>query len=168
MADNNQDLHSALHKFVKDRTSIAVFPAVVKVFNDDFNTVDVEDNDGNMLFEVMLASNVGYGVSLYYKPTIGSTVFVADVGASEERYVVVAYAECDLVQVQVGATELIIDENGVKVGNGLDTLKSALDDLILQIKLITVTSAAPGSPTSVPINVAAFDAIKTRIDSLLQ
>lgn len=58
----------------------------------------------------------------------------------------------------------------VKVSNGTDTLNGLLQDLLTeltdlctQIEALTVTCAAAGNPSSVPINASAIGAISTRI-----
>jgi hypothetical protein len=61
-----------------------------------------------------------------------------------------------------------VSEDKVKIANELYTLNELLQDLIDQIKLLTVTCAAPGNPSSVPINVAAFTAIAAQIEDLLE
>jgi len=48
-----------------------------------------------------------------------------------------------------------------------ETLKSILESLIDAISLITVTCAAPGNPSSVPINVASFTLIKSQLITIL-
>ena len=79
------------------------------------------------------------------------------------------------------ALEVVL-EPGTKltIGNGTDellaiahasftALQSACDrlsDTLAGIKLITVTCAAAGSPSSVPINVATFTALESQVDSL--
>lgn len=46
-------------------------------------------------------------------------------------------------------------------------LKTTLENLIDAISAITVTCTAPGNPSSVPINVAAFTLIKTNLATIL-
>ena len=48
-----------------------------------------------------------------------------------------------------------------------ETLKSTLENLIDAINALTVTCAAPGNPSSTPINAATFTAIKTGLSSIL-
>ncbi len=67
-----------------------------------------------------------------------------------------------------GAMVGVGKDNKVKIANQLYTLNGLLQDLITQIKAITVICAAPASPSSVPVNVAAFTAIATQLQNLLE
>lgn len=64
-------------------------------------------------------------------------------------------------------TTVEVGADGVKVSRGGDTLESALSDLVSQIQAITVTCAAPGSPSTPPLNIAAIAAIGVRIGNIL-
>ena len=55
----------------------------------------------------------------------------------------------------------------VAIKNGTTNLKTLIKSLIDAIKLITVTCAGPGSPSSVPLNVATFTALETQFATLL-
>jgi len=67
-----------------------------------------------------------------------------------------------------GTTTFEVGSAGVKIAKGVDTLQSAIADLITQIALITVTTTAFGTPSSPPINAAAISAITARIVNILQ
>lgn len=67
-----------------------------------------------------------------------------------------------------GGAMIGIGETLVKIANETTTLNTLLQLLIDQIKLITVTCAAPGNPSSVPNNVAAIAAVATQIQGLLE
>jgi phage baseplate assembly protein gpV len=54
-----------------------------------------------------------------------------------------------------GAQKIQLERNG-------DSLKAIISDLITQLEVLTVVCAAPGSPSTVPVNFAALTAIKTR------
>lgn len=56
----------------------------------------------------------------------------------------------------------------IEISNSSQNLKSLLVALIDEIKLLTVTCAAPGNPSSAPINAAAIGAIATDIEALLE
>lgn len=60
-----------------------------------------------------------------------------------------------------------IGASGVTIEKGGDSLADALGALIDAIKLITVTCASPGSPSTTPINFAAFDAVAVRLNNIL-
>ena len=61
-------------------------------------------------------------------------------------------------KIAVGA-KIEIKNDAQSLGPILQDLSSKLNDLVTQIKLITVICAAPGNPSSPPVNVAAFTAL---------
>lgn len=67
------------------------------------------------------------------------------------------------------ANSVCIDAGSKKVAikNSTADLKTLIAALIDAINLITVTCAAPGSPSTVPLNVATFTALKTQFAGLL-
>lgn len=56
----------------------------------------------------------------------------------------------------------------VAVKNSAETLFAILNDLMTQLTLLTVVCAAPGSPSTPPINAAAIAAIQTRLALLMK
>lgn len=64
---------------------------------------------------------------------------------------------------QSGTTSVVIKPTGVAITKAGESLRQILIDLITQMELETHLSAAPGSPTSPPVNVAAMTAIKARV-----
>lgn len=78
-----------------------------------------------------------------------------------------AYLTNGNAQVGVEASK---DGSLVKIANDTTTLNTLLQDLVNNVKdlvtataAITVTCASPGSPSSVPINVAAINAVATEL-----
>jgi phage baseplate assembly protein V len=59
-----------------------------------------------------------------------------------------------------------ISRAGFAVKRGTETLKKIISDTLDQIVALTVTCAAPGSPSTVPVNLPAFNAIKARLLNL--
>ena len=76
--------------------------------------------------------------------------------------------DADRAVVYNGTTKVAVGEDKVEIANATDKLGLLLKDLIAQIKLITVTCASPGNPSSVPINAAALTLISTKIEGLLE
>ena len=68
--------------------------------------------------------------------------------------------------VTTGTTEITVAAAGIEIKRGGESLKAILTDLISACELETHTSASPGSPTSPPLNVATYTAIKTRLSLL--
>lgn len=57
---------------------------------------------------------------------------------------------------------------GVKISTPAENLKAILTDILTQLEVLTVTCTAPTTPSSPPINLAAFTAIKLRLSNLFQ
>ena len=70
------------------------------------------------------------------------------------------------LDVKLSDVELVLTETGFTLKKSTNSLKKILDDLIDQIKLITVTT--PNGPSGTPINATAFDPIKTNVDDLME
>lgn len=68
--------------------------------------------------------------------------------------------------VTLDTTVYEISRLGFKVKRGTETLKKIISDTLDQIAAITVTCAAPGAPSTPPINLATFTAIKARLLNL--
>lgn len=67
------------------------------------------------------------------------------------------------MKVAISTTEITVKPTGFAMTKGGESLRQMISDLLDQLVLETHTSAAPGSPTSPPLNLAAYQAIKTRI-----
>jgi phage baseplate assembly protein V len=67
------------------------------------------------------------------------------------------------VSIEGGADVQLSDKISLKAGG--ETLKNVLSDLLDAIKAITVNTAV--GPSSVPVNLTAFNALQTRITNLL-
>lgn len=63
--------------------------------------------------------------------------------------------------------EVIVTSSTVTIQKGTETLGGVLSDLIDQMVLETHLSAAPGSPTGPPVNLAAYNAIKARLQQFI-
>lgn len=68
--------------------------------------------------------------------------------------------------VTTGTTEITVAAAGIEIKRGGESLKAILTDLLTACETETHTSASPGSPTTPPVNVAVYTAIKTRLSSL--
>jgi hypothetical protein len=71
------------------------------------------------------------------------------------------------VTVGDGTAQFEITSSGkIKIGVGGTDLLQLLSDTLQAISVLTVTCAAPASPSSPPINVASFTALKSQVDSI--
>lgn len=185
MSDPKEELKNAMHRFVQNRQTVTVFPAQVRSVNESDLTCDVEGPDELELYDVRLRATVdGNDDGFVLVPDIGSWVLVANIGNSQGDYSVLATSETtkaafkigqstwlidsDTITAQRGQTAVKVENDGISIERNAQSLKAALDALIEQIKVITVTCAAPGAPSSPPLNLAAFDVIKAQIGQILK
>ena len=71
----------------------------------------------------------------------------------------------DKMNIQTGLRT--IKAKQFKVASDTESLYSLLNDILTQVQALTVTCVAPGSPSSPPINLAAFTAIQVRLQTFL-
>lgn len=71
------------------------------------------------------------------------------------------------LRINNGSVQIEVTSSQVSITKGPESLGGILGDLIDQMALETHTCAAPGSPTTPPLNAAAYTAIKTRLQQLL-
>ncbi len=184
MSDPTREFQEALDKFVRRRVTTVIFPAIIQSVDLETMTCDVRDLDDHDLFDVRLRADTSDSDGWILVPSVGSSVLVADIGNSETDYCLVGTSTVNSVTALVNGTRLEIKPNwalasidtvtfqikadGLYLKKGAESLKKILDDLIDQVNLLTVTCAAPGAPSTVPLNSAAFTAIRTRVDNLLK
>lgn len=71
------------------------------------------------------------------------------------------------LSVTIGATEFLITPDGYSIKRASETLFAIINDLITAMVAETHLSAAPGSPTGPPVNLASYTAIQSRLSNLL-
>jgi hypothetical protein len=107
------------------------------------------------------------------KPTDGSVVAVAIINGIMTEGVIVATSEIESIEILINNNKVILDDSGIKaelatgkftIKNQTQDLKSILQDLITAIGQITIPLAPSG--TGIPINVASFPPIATRLNTL--
>jgi hypothetical protein len=115
------------------------------------------------------------------QPKDNSIVWVAEVDG-EGKYGIIKTSELEKYTLTIGdsivtvdatkvemlhgaAKVLIQDADGVQIMKGGSSLKDVFDNLIDEIKLITVPTGT--GPSGVPINTATFDVIKDQFDNLI-
>lgn len=97
-------------------------------------------------------------------PNIGGENIV-EIAFDDGSTVVYDSANSEMV-VTVGQTVIKSSQLGVEITRGGESLNLILNDILTQIQAMTVTCSAPGSPSSPPINLAAFAAIAARLPNL--
>jgi hypothetical protein len=183
MSDTKHEFASALGGFFGLRQPTAMQVAKVQTVDTGDLTADVEDSSGLVLYNVRLRPSIdGSDEGVLLVPAVGSYVIIGQVGDGEwailnsssvtEISLTIGGADLTVTQTgfsfQKGTTRLELDNTGVLIEKAGQSLKTVLDLIVDQIKLITVTCAAPGAPSTPPINIAAFNAIKTQIGQLLK
>lgn len=185
MADPKQELLSGLHRFVKNRQTVALQGATVTAVDESRETCDVLDADDLEIYDVRLRAATGTGDDGWLLvPEDGSAVLIGNVGNSPSDYAVLAVTKVgrafckasgttwrvdgEGAVIERGTTKIVLDGDGVQIErNGL-SLSTVLGQLLDQIKILTVTCTAPGSPSSPPVNLAAFETVKTQLNQILK
>lgn len=125
-------------------------------------TCDVQPiSDDPIIYDVLLMPTDQ--AQSYVVPTVGAKCIITFL--SKDHAYLAILDQVDRVVSKVGQTEVVLTSHGVNVSANNVNLKSVLDSLVDQIKLITVGTANGNSTT--PINAAAFDTIKAQISQIL-
>jgi hypothetical protein len=161
------------------KAPMQVFPATVKSVDAGALVCDVEA-DSVVWYEVRIQSLAQKGKGISPLPKVGSYVLVARIGNSNELFIA-AYSEVDQVLLEISDTSFKLTGAGVEITKSGKTtflqedlftiktsnesLKKILKDIIDAIGALTVTTGV--GPSGIPINKPQFDAIKERLDNLL-
>lgn len=177
------ELKDALVEFVKNHRGEAIQPAKVTAVDTTALTCDVEDTQGVTIYDVKLRATIdNEDDGKYYLPKVGSWVMIANIAHQQNAWCVVMWSELTKARWEIRPVVLKMDETGFLLEKQGDTLSDMMTDLMTQlgnlttqIQALTVTCAAPGLPSSPPINVAAFvtigtalDGVKTRFENILK
>lgn len=177
------EIREALKRFVQGEQPEWLLLAKVTGVDTLTQTCTCLDNAGNEYLDVRIQPLVGSATAagFYLLPKRNSWVVIGSLQGKDEHAVLMV-SELDRVEMKTGITHMILKNEGLVVKNAAENLATlmadfldAQSDLIDQIKLLTVTCSAPGSPSSPPINLAAFTTLdtalttlKTRFNSLLK
>jgi hypothetical protein len=166
--DAKDDIIQGLRLLTGYNRRTRIVPAeVISVYPGE-GVCDVQDEEGNTIYDVRLRSRINEETDgLLLVPELNSWVLIGNVGGTDEEYVVLAAEAITMMSVQVETTLVTITSSGVSIQRGTDDLKSLLGDLLAAVKALTVTCAAPGSPSSPPLNLASFVALEARLNNLL-
>jgi len=101
---------------------------------------------------------------------LGTNRYAAYYKTDDNMLARVANSEVDVrnasAHMKTGGTELKTAATGLTIKTSTEDLKQILTDILTQLEILTVTCAAPGSPSTPPVNFAAFTAIKLRLLAL--
>ena len=165
MSKLNDDIKQELSKFAEERGPSAIINATVVFVDETNSSLTVKLDSGLELDDVRLRSVIKAGNKVVLLPAVGSNILIGRIEGGDD-YVVIAVEEIDKIIHIIGTVKIEIDLNGILIQKGTETLKKILDDLLAQIKLIIVPTNV--GPSGNPLNAAAFDIIKTRVDNLLK
>jgi hypothetical protein len=127
----------------------------------------VLDEDGLEIIDVRLTPVIDDAQGLVIYPKLNTWALAVRIEHSNEWHLI-SCKEVFKYSLKVGATTFEIAEAGVKIEKGGDSLKKCLNDMCNQIGLLTVPVVAVGSPSGVPVNIAAFTTIQKRVNNILQ
>jgi hypothetical protein len=133
----DEQIKAELEKFSGQYGPEAIVPAKVLSYNADDETIEVELTSGNVIDDVRLKSMVKAGNKLVIVPEDDSFVLIGKIANSEE-YVVVSVDEVKEIKWKIGTVELNVDEDGVVMKKGADSLKEILTNIIQACQVIVV------------------------------
>ncbi|MEO0337580.1 MAG: hypothetical protein AAF242_00040 [Bacteroidota bacterium] len=161
------ELVQGLKRLADQSSKTMIFTATILRVNEDEDTVDVVDQEGVEYFDVRLRaaidSSQAYSVSY---PKIHSSVLVGNIGLSETALFLVAANEIDKCVIDLVGTKIVVDQDGLIVERNGISIKNVLLNLIAAIEKLTVNAA--GAPSSVPINISEFTALRTPINQIFK
>ncbi len=138
-----------------------IFPAVVMEVDGNVLTVD---NGGVEYFNVRLQPTDSVMKGQRLVPKVNSIVLVERVGGDDSNELAVAmFSELDEYTVETDKVKYKQTAGGFDLVKQNESLKKLMKDMLAEVKKLTVQTNT--GPSSVPINLAAFTAIETRIDN---
>lgn len=148
---NIDQARESLKKFLPNTENgiLAIVESVNKT--DCICAVKLVSNSDLIFEDVRLrAITDGENTGLIIFPKVGSYVILGSIDNSENSYYIAICSEIDTF----------------KLENDTESLATILSDLLTAIKAITVPTNV--GPSGIPINIADFTAIGTRLDSILE
>jgi hypothetical protein len=164
--DYRDELQKALRGFVKDSHVITIEAAKVQAVSESGETVDVETVGGFEIFGVALTAPATTNKIVVF-PKVGSVVYIASIGGSDNQYFVVSCSEVNKVKGKIGQTLFEVDTEGVHLERNGEDLKGVLNafyDKIKTLQILTTTGIATVAPVDVPL----IDALKIRLNKILK
>lgn len=162
--NDSEELKEQLAAFAGRYGPTAIVPAEVKSVNGD-DTLSVLFADGSTVDDVRLKALVKEGNQFLIKPTSGSKVLIGRIANSED-YVLIAADAIDSVEVKIGTTLWKVNEKIVMKAGAEDLLTLMKDLIQAMIDERHMTNTGP-TISLTPDSVTAYNAIKTRFETLL-
>lgn len=168
------EIRKALGEFSSKYGPQNTMLATVKSVDEgEFTCVLQDDDNGELEYtDVRLRPVLDGNESITIFPKSGTWALAVRLEESEE-WMVIAVGEADKVHSKVeteikdvvGTTEFTI-KDGFLMKKDAETMKKIMDDLLQAIQQLTVNTNV--GPSSVPINIATFVAIKVRVDQFFK
>ena len=177
------EVRTALKQFIEEQQSEWLLLAKVTGVDTATQTCTCVDHDGNTYLDVRIQPQAGSSraAGFYLLPKRNSWVVIGSLQGKDEHAVLMV-SELDRMEVKTGVTQMVLKNEGLVVKNASQDLATLMQDLLTQLgnlttqlQALTVTCASPGSPSSPPINTAAFvtignvlNNVKTGLNNLLK
>lgn len=147
--------------FIKllDRNPETMVCEIVSV-NKELMTCVVKDDEGLEYEDVRFTSVVVPGQkNVVAFPSVSSDVLVSMIEGDEQNLFVSAIGNLESWNLKTGEVEIDIDAQGIKISNGIESLKGLLNELIDEVSKIN-----PTTPANIPILML----IKQRLNTVLK
>jgi hypothetical protein len=147
--------------------------AKVKSVNESAATCELEDEDGQLIFDVRLRPVLNGKKSVLLIPKVGSFVLAVRI-EDDEDWMIIGYDEITNYKLIINNCELQIDKDGFLLKKENETLKKLMSDLLAAIKVMSFTVSTTGTAmaqtgaTTILNNAAQFASIETRFNQFLK
>lgn len=167
MSDPTKEFLDALRNHHLQQPKTILMPATVLSVSEADKTIEVKFlADDIEMDDVRICAVVDTeNEKLVIYPAVGSTVIIGNV-FQEEEWLMLSASKVSKLNYKIGTLEFEVDEDGFKISKDVYNLKDLLTSLIDQVKLLTV--GTPSGNSTVPLNAAAFDPVKTGLNNLLK
>jgi hypothetical protein len=159
--DKKEQIREGLRDLAKRVGPVQTILATVVSVNEAEFTCVLNDGDID-IHDVRLRPVLNGNEAQTLIPKAGSYVLAIRI----EEWMLMAADEIDKYRVKIGDMEFEMDGSKFLFKMDSETLKKIMDDLLDAIEQLTVNTNV--GPSSVPINIASFIAIKTRVDNFLK
>jgi hypothetical protein len=162
-----ESLQNALASFVKSKIKVTIFPATVLAVDEMEGTCTVNDGDIE-LYDVRLKALIDTSLQrVLVIPKVESSVLVANIGNSENAFLVLSVSEVQKIVGQIGTTKFDLDNGGCHLERNGQDLKVILNDLFDELAQSQVITPA-GNGTFLPSTITNLIALKARLNQILR
>lgn len=159
--DRKEQIREGIKRLAKGVGPVQSILGIVESVDEGEFTCVIDDGD-NVYNDVRLRPVLNGNESQTIIPKEGSYA-VAIRLEEDEEWMLVAADEIDKYRLVIDTQEFEMDGSKFLLKKGSETMKKIMDDTLEGIEQLTVNTNV--GPSSVPINIATFVAIKTRVDN---